>query len=174
MASDLMSPDKTSNYADMAYLYYLPFCQAFISTDKLHNKVVPLFLGQSQVFVWGPDLRPHLACLVKDYLADPELEQIGLIGVSGKTKFPAGSYIGDLFRSVHPLYGDDDGEDLSHKLSSEQEKALVQRLNAARDALPAEQGHNSTEEDKMVTFVRHVAMRRGRFTIMPKGVEGGD
>ncbi len=68
MASGLMNPDKTSNFADVAYLYYLPFCQVFISSDKLHRKCAPLFLREDQQFVWGHDLRPHLTSLTKEYL----------------------------------------------------------------------------------------------------------
>ena len=174
MASDLMSASKTSNYADMAYLYYLPFCHAFISTDKLHRKAVPLFLRKDQVFVWGPDLRPQLAALVRDYLADPDLDELGLVGLTGKMRFPAGTFIGDLFRSVHPLYRDDDEDDFRSKMSPEAEKALVARLMAVRDAPPPFPDHNLGDEDQTTTFVRHMPRRRGRFNIMPRSAEAGD
>lgn len=37
---NLISKDRPSNKIDIAYLYYLPFCMAFVSADKLHAKTV--------------------------------------------------------------------------------------------------------------------------------------
>jgi hypothetical protein len=45
---------------DIAYLYYLPFCMVFASSDNLHKRVVPLFLRPDQSFVEGPDLKADL------------------------------------------------------------------------------------------------------------------
>jgi hypothetical protein len=48
IAADLISKERPSNKIDLAYLYYLPFCQIFTSNDNLHEKVVPLFLRDNQ------------------------------------------------------------------------------------------------------------------------------
>ena len=64
MAADLISrvrpAGKADNKVDIAYLYYLPFCMVFVSNDKLHKRVVPLFLRDDQSFIVGDDLKADL------------------------------------------------------------------------------------------------------------------
>jgi hypothetical protein len=55
--SSLISSERASNRVDMAYLFYLPFCMAFISDDGLHMRTVPLFLNDQQTFILGDALR---------------------------------------------------------------------------------------------------------------------
>jgi hypothetical protein len=57
LAASLISTDRASNRVDVAYLNYLPFCHAFVSSDRLHQRCAPLFLRDNQRFVWGPDLK---------------------------------------------------------------------------------------------------------------------
>jgi len=68
----LLSSERVSNRVDMAYLYYLPFCQIFTSGDKLHRAVVPHFLGDDQLFLWAPDFKADLKSLNDYYSALPE------------------------------------------------------------------------------------------------------
>lgn len=59
-SSGLISRERKSNRADIAYLYYLPFTNIFTSGDKLHKRVVPMFLDPDQRFIYGPDLKEDL------------------------------------------------------------------------------------------------------------------
>lgn len=52
LAAELISTNRNSNRTDIAYLFYLPFCQVFVSSDRLHQKVASLFLRPDQEFVW--------------------------------------------------------------------------------------------------------------------------
>src|SRR5947209_2529800 len=36
LAAGHIGTERTSNQIDVAYLYYLPFCSVFVSSDKLH------------------------------------------------------------------------------------------------------------------------------------------
>ena len=72
LASDLVSSERPSNWVDMAYLFYLPFCVVFVSSDKLHRKCAPLLLRDDQEFIWGPDLKEGLREVNEHYLAYPE------------------------------------------------------------------------------------------------------
>ena len=56
----------------MAYLFYLPFCVVFVSSDKLHRKCAPLLLRDNQEFVWGPDLKAGLNEINEHYQTYPE------------------------------------------------------------------------------------------------------
>ncbi len=48
---------ENDNLSDLMYLYYLPFCNVFVSNDRFHRKVVPEFLTPQQKFTWGFDLK---------------------------------------------------------------------------------------------------------------------
>jgi hypothetical protein len=169
MASGHIDPDKSSNFADMAYLFYLPFCQAFISGDKLHRRVVPLFLREDQQFAWAHDLRAHLAELATTYLADPALPDLGLIGVSSRTKLAKDSYIGAMFERAHPGQPAHEAS-LHEKLSPEVEREIVERLKAAAEAPPPKPDADLNDEDVNTTFVRSVPRQRGRFPMMPRNL----
>jgi hypothetical protein len=72
LAADLIGSARVSNRTDMAYLFYLPFCNVFISSDDLHRKCAHLFLRGDQTFLWGPDLKADLTRLVEHYKALPD------------------------------------------------------------------------------------------------------
>jgi hypothetical protein len=72
VGSDLISKERPSNKADLAYLFYLPFCMVFTSSDKLHEKTVPLFLRADQTFVMGAEMKADLRALDEHYSALPE------------------------------------------------------------------------------------------------------
>src|SRR6266571_1630868 len=59
----LISKKDSKTYIDGMYLYYLPFCEIFVSGDKFHREVVPLFLRPDQRYCWGPDLKADAAKL---------------------------------------------------------------------------------------------------------------
>lgn len=75
LAADLISTERPSNRMDIAYLFYLPFCQVFISGDRLHRKCAPLFMRGDQEFVWELDLKADLGRMNAHYLALPEAER---------------------------------------------------------------------------------------------------
>lgn len=86
MAADLISRERTSHKIDIAYLYYLPFCMAFTSNDKLHINIAPLFMREDQTFVKGVDLKDDLARLDSHYAALPEdIRNTGLVNFA---KYP--------------------------------------------------------------------------------------
>ncbi|CAN7327955.1 hypothetical protein [Neorhizobium tomejilense] len=63
MTKKMISPDRPSNRTDVAYLYYLPFAKLFVSNDRLHLRVAPLFFQEGQIMVKGSDLKDDLIAL---------------------------------------------------------------------------------------------------------------
>ncbi len=55
-----MSLKEDDTISDLQYLYYLPFCNVFVSNDRFHRKVVPEFLTPQQKFIWGVDLKEEV------------------------------------------------------------------------------------------------------------------
>lgn len=64
IANNLIS-NKATNLIDLEYIYYLPFCKLFSSTDKFLKTFSPLFIIEGQRFVWGNDLKSDLKSLCK-------------------------------------------------------------------------------------------------------------
>jgi hypothetical protein len=75
MAASQIGSDRQSNKADIAYLYYLPFCMVFTSRDNLQVRLAPLFLRADQSFVHADDLKADLKRLDQHYDAFPEEEK---------------------------------------------------------------------------------------------------
>ncbi|HEX3863730.1 MAG TPA: hypothetical protein VHY35_18775 [Stellaceae bacterium] len=57
IGSGLIKVNDSNHYIDVMYLYYLPFCEIFSSTDKFHRQIVPLFMRDDQRFYWGTDVK---------------------------------------------------------------------------------------------------------------------
>lgn len=92
LATGKISSERPSNFNDMAYLYYLPFCHVFVSSDKLHRTCAPLFMREGQQFIWGQDLKLDLRRHNEFLLSLPEeVRDLGLIKLSPKPM--AGSLI---------------------------------------------------------------------------------
>jgi hypothetical protein len=75
LGAKLISTEDANNRTDIGYLFYVPFCRLFVSSDRLHQRCAPLFLRDDQAFVWGPDLKADLARINKDVLQLPEEER---------------------------------------------------------------------------------------------------
>ncbi|RLC61064.1 MAG: hypothetical protein DRI01_09115 [Chloroflexi bacterium] len=52
--------DRLTNIIDLEYVYYLPFCKVFTSSDKFLRNFSQLFLTEGQTFTWGEDLKSDL------------------------------------------------------------------------------------------------------------------
>lgn len=80
LAADIIGRGRASHTIDVAYLFYLPFCNVFSSNDKLHAQVVPHFLRDNQMFIPGADLKADLAELDAHYSAlPPEVKERGVM-----------------------------------------------------------------------------------------------
>lgn len=98
VAKDLISGTRTSNRTDLAYLFYLPFCNVFISSDNLHRRCARHYLRQDQDFVWGLDLKQELARINKQYSGLSEVEkERGVITFARQPRFAEGSIMAGLY-----------------------------------------------------------------------------
>jgi hypothetical protein len=75
LASGHIGSARPSNRVDIGYLNYLPFCQLFVSSDRLHERCAPLFLRDNQRFVWGPELKQDLGRIDAHFKTFPEAER---------------------------------------------------------------------------------------------------
>ncbi len=70
--STRISASDPGERVDATYLFYLPFCHAFASGDRVHRRCAKLFLRPYQTFVWGWDLKAALGSLNGRYLKDAD------------------------------------------------------------------------------------------------------
>lgn len=67
--------ERSTNWLDLEYTYYLPFCRVFLSNDKFHDAIVPYLIDKNQLYVKGSlmkeDLRKMMA--IKNELTGKEL-----------------------------------------------------------------------------------------------------
>lgn len=49
-----------NNGIDMAYMFYLPFCAAFVSSDHLHSRLAKPLMRSDQLFVSGKEFRANI------------------------------------------------------------------------------------------------------------------
>ena len=103
LATNLISSERPSNRADIAYLFYLPFCSLFVSSDKLHKKCAPYFLLDDQQFIWGPDLKSGLHDVNMHYLRYPEkVKHQGIMKFARHPPMEGDFFISKLYDTYTP------------------------------------------------------------------------
>jgi len=171
VAADLISPRSR---IDITYLFYLPFSMIFVSSDRLHQKCAPLFLRQTQEFVWGQDLKEDLRLLNIFYMHYPETErEKGIMAFAGR---PPGS--GDFL--VTQLWD-------RHLLSTWREngkrkfpddpnktKTIIEKIKKTAEAPPlsAEEVNFDPSKTDSLIQTKKVRKKKGSWWQLPKNLEG--
>lgn len=179
-ASNLFNsfPHAQTHKIDMAYLYYLPFCHIFTSSDKIHITLAPIFMRSDQTFISGNDLKADFAKLDTYYDALPEeVKNRGSMvfapcppdDASFLTTQLWDKYMSKTWRSLKDNMRKFDGTD---KIDPEVEKAILEQMkkfvNESKTISPDELP-NSDEADSMM--LRHmVSTRKGKWKKFPPEV----
>lgn len=169
LAANLISAERASNRADIAYLFYLPFCHLFVSGDKLHQRCAPAFLTKQQDFLWGPELKTALAAINQQLLTATEVErQQGLHKLAPRPPGDASNLVVAMWEKHFPTAGD---SQIEIPLTPEAERKLVEHLRAFTDAPEAPEVASMPIDDlESVAIERLVPPRRGSWWVIPKAV----
>lgn len=141
IAADLIGTErpagKVDNKVDVAYLYYLPFCMVFASCDKLHARIVPLFLRNDQSFVDGHELKADLRRLDEHFARLPEeVRASGLFKFAGDPPDDNSFLVTRLWNKHFPP-GWRQRRMLHEPLSKEASDALMEQINRLeKDGIP--------------------------------------
>jgi hypothetical protein len=162
LASNLIAAERVSNRTDITYLFYLPFCMLFVSSDNLHRRSAPLFMRQDQEFVWGVDLKVALSTMNKHFLELPqELREKGISNFASSP--PAGNLVSDLWdRHLRSGY-----REPRVKMDGEEEAKLVKRFKEFHKQ-PTLKTSADRGEDEMISIARTVRRKRGSWWQVPK------
>jgi hypothetical protein len=174
LGADLISRDRPSNKIDIAYLYYLPFCMAFASSDKLHAKTARLFIKEDQVFIWGPELKADLAKLDAHYSAFPEeVKERGIMSFAYYPPSEGDFLVSRLWDKMMRPGWRQNAKRPREPLSEESRKRLVEASRQITDAPTAEgpEAQFGSKEADAVVFTLKVPIRRGKWRMVPPEVE---
>jgi hypothetical protein len=172
LAANLITTTRNSNRTDIAYLFYLPFCQAFVSSDRLHQRVVAPFLRADQHFVWGQDLKEDLGRINAHFLRLPESErELGVMRFAHRPPPDVSTVVGEVWGRFG-LGSRSHNENLAEKMDPEAQKRLVERLTAFRkgQTLP-ENSIGPVEDMNMLSIERKVSGKKGSWWQVPKGLK---
>jgi hypothetical protein len=169
LAANLISSERASNRADVAYLFYLPFCHLFVSGDKLHQRCAPPFLKKEQDFLWGPDLKAALTTINQQLSAATEVErQQGLHKLAPRPPGDASNLVVAMWEKHFRMPKD---RTLHKPFSAEAERKLVEQINAFAEAPEApDVASIPADELESVAIERLVPPKRGSWWVVPKTV----
>ena len=170
LAANLVSADRASNRADIAYLFYLPFCHIFVSSDKLHRRCAPAILSGDQDFVWGLDLKVALTNINQSMsTASEEEREQGLHKLAPRPPGESTNLVVSMWERHSP--GDGASKALDMPLDPAAEKKLVEHLKEFSEAPTAPDVSSIPVDDlESVAIERLVPPRRGSWWIIPKAV----
>ncbi len=165
IAADLISRMRPSNRIDLAYLYYLPFCMVFTSSDKLHSRIVPLFLRKNQTFLEGSILKTDLARIDQHYssLSDYVKNQ-GILKFASYPPVDASFLIPQLWDNYLPMWRKHQSEPRK-PMSKEDSDAEVERIKRlVKEAKPMDPANILSSDDAdSVVIKRKVRARKGKW-----------
>lgn len=177
--SDLISRERKSNKIDVAYLFYAPFCNIFVSTDKLHRRCAPVFMNSMQEFVWGPDLKADLNKIDSHFDALPDsVKDLGLYSFASYPPVKNESLVCKLWDTYCPIWRKHAAERgdrpfLPKNIRDSGLPAYVNQFANAKKVAPGDVDFDGDQADAMV-LKRMVTRKRGKWFQIGKYIEIDD
>ncbi len=168
-----ISRERPSNKIDIAYLYYLPFCMVFVSRDKLHSRVAPLFMEMGQTFINGDDLKADMKKLDDYYSKLPdEVKEQGIMRFATYPPEDTETAIAQLWDKYLPIWRKHASEKKTEKKDPEDSKRLVDHLNnLEKNSRPVTTERPVTaDEADHVMFQRTMHIKKGKWKLVPPEV----
>lgn len=174
LRQSFIAKERASNKADIAYLYYLPFCMAFVSADNLHARTAELFMEHGQQFVPAKDLKAALKELDDYYSANfaDEVEKQGVMRFAGYPPSNLNNLVTEMWdRFMRPDWRAVEDKRKQGKDGMPSDPELGKKLKRQHEesvptALPADP--NSVD---FVMVTRKHRVRKGKWRIIPPEIE---
>lgn len=171
LAANLISNERPSSRVDVAYLFYLPFCMMFVSSDRLHEKCASLFMRSDQVFVWGPELKSGLNELNKYYLKLPDTERDkGVYSFASDPPEIGSGIVRRLWGQLLPKWRKKEETDVADRPVVGPTIDEIKRMASAPPLSPSAVDFNLDSTERFL-IKRRVARRRGSWYQVPKGIK---
>lgn len=175
LAAHHISSERASNRADIAYLFYLPFCTAFVSGDNLHRRCAPLFQRKDQEFLWAPDLKADLKQANAHFYTFPEdVKAKGIMAFAHRPPGGDDSLMVQLWD--HHLSGWRNGfadSIITEPVRNVKLAEEIKRMSQSKPLSPDEIDFDSKDADS-VAIQRMVTKRRGNWWQLPADLTSED
>ena len=173
LGSGLIS-ERASNRVDMAYLYYLPFCEVFTSNDKLHAEIAPLFMTDKQVFVSGDDLKTDMRKLDAHFSQLPaEVLEQGLLSFAAYPPLEGQFLTSALWDRFHPGWREHAANPI--EITPELNERIMRDMKPIMDRLKQDKTSGvpagSVDDADQVIVERQIPLRMGKWRILPPGTK---
>jgi len=168
---------KPTNIIDLSYLFYLPFTMVFISSDKYHKIIAPLFIDKEQIFIDGKELKKGLAQLADFYKTLPKeiIENRGMINLTTNHPPFLETPISKIYDQLLGITWRKSAEDFWGKVSEPlpSNPELIKQLkkeSEVRQVIDARDVSSSDDAASMV-FKKMVPRQRAGWNMLPRGAE---
>ncbi|ASJ76203.1 hypothetical protein [Granulosicoccus antarcticus] len=170
LAAGLISDQRASNQVDLAYLYYLPFCHAFVSSDKLHRTIAEGALRKDQMFAWGIDVKNGLKEINEYFNKLPvETKKLGIFAFAHR---PPAQIVNnpaiEIWDRLIPQWRESAIEGV---VIPKQNEELRQRMQAVvKGKKTAAPGKFSSDNVDSMVMKRELPVRRGSWQIIEQSL----
>jgi hypothetical protein len=174
-----ISGDRVSNKADMAYLYYSPFANVFVSGDRLHQRTVPLFLADDQTYLSADELKQALRELDEHYDGLPDaIKEMGVLAFASYPPSKIDNAVTRLWdKHMRPDWreiANGNEAELGKPRDEDADRETVAELNRRIDAARPLSGHDTgfvEEGPDYILIRRWVPTKKGKWRMVSKEVE---
>lgn len=170
LRSSFISGDRASNKVDIAYLYYLPFCHAFVSKDRrLHKRVAHLFMENHQRFVDAEDFKKALKQADEHYVQyAEEIEKVGLMRFAVYPDPAMNNLIVEMWDEfMRPDWREVDEKRKQDTDDMPRDKDIVKKLNKQRDEAKRVSGPIDKSKIDYAMVGRKMGIRKGKWRMLP-------
>lgn len=168
--SNLISK-KINSKTDFAYLFYLPFCMVFVSSDNLHRRCAPFFLRDDQEFVWGPDLKIDLEKIDEFFDALPDIEkEKGLYKIATYPPDSKDSLTAHLWDRFLPKWRDHKIDEHPIPGDKAEEKRIIDEIKKTAEGAPIDPktADFNTESADAIILKKSIRKKKGKWWQVPK------
>lgn len=173
MLRGFISKERPSNKIDLSYLYYSPFCHVFVSNDKLHARLAPLFLRQDQSFVVGSELKLGFKAIDNFYQSLPQdIKDLGTIKFAIYPPKEIHNVIHDLWDKHCPKWRGHSAKPIARSQPISKDKGLSEHIkNVDKSKVVDPTTLKNLDDADHVIFKQRVRVQKGKWRILPKGIE---
>jgi len=170
--ANLITKNKTNKF-DLAYLYYLPFCKVFISSDKFHKRVVPLFIQGDQSYINGEELKLDLIKLNSYYSSFPDnIKKLGAFLIATYPPRESTYLTTKLWDKYLPAWRKQAPVNpFDVKLPKTNPKLLERLMRSKIDANTPAKKVNITSQPDMMTVQRIIPSKKGDWNLFPPDIK---
>jgi hypothetical protein len=172
--ASLESAARVSHAVDLAYLYYLPFTNIFVSEDRLHEKIAPYFCDRGQTFLRGRELKADLKKLNDYYWNVPEdIRRRGMFSLASNPPLEGDFLVSKMWDKFWPWWREDaKNREAKGYAPPRQDDRTIEMLDEIEKAEEVKAPPLSQLADpQFMQITRNIPLRRGRWNQFPLEVE---